>query len=372
MTRQRQALLVASVGLLFTAVLAVRVIIGADGDPTVFVAFGEKATEVRAYAEARLGSVVLRPEQGHDGKFFFVQANDPWLLEPTENASVLDRPLYRSQRMLFPLLAGGFGVFPPRVIVWAMVVLNLLALGVGTWVVALLASEMGGSPWLGLAFALNLGFISEMNIGGAGIVAAAAAFGAVLAFLRGRDGWGVVMLVLAVLSREAMLIAAVGSAWWLWRENRRRTSLFALAFPLSAVGLWALYLRFRVGWDQAAPQVQEIGIPFQGFISAASSWLGDPVDFITGITMLFLLLLYVRRVVLAGHLVGWAFLGFVLLAVVFTEQVWRSYFDITRAVAPVITSFVLLMFVDPYRRTEGKGSSRPQAWIRSGAKSGGQ
>lgn len=29
----------------------------------------------------------------------------------------------------------------------------------------------------------------------------------------------------------------------------------------------------------------------------------------------------------------------------FIEQVWRSYFDITRAVAPVLTSFVLLAFL---------------------------
>ena len=372
MSPKREALLVASVGLLFTTVLAGRVILGADGDPTVLVSFGEKATAVREYAEERLGSVTLRAEQGHDGKFFFVQANDPWLMDPAENASVLDRPLYRSQRMLFPVMAGGFGVFPPEVIVWAMVVLNLLALGVGTWVVAVVASDMGGSPWLGLAFALNLGFISEMNIGGAGIVAAAAAFGAVLAFLRGRDGWGTVMLVLAVLSREAMLIAAVGSAWWLWRENRRRASLLALAFPLSAVGLWALYLRFRLGWDQPGPQVQEIGIPFQGFISAASSWLGDPVDLIIGVAVMFLLVLYARRVVLSGHLVGSAFLGFVLLAVVFTEQVWRSYFDITRAVAPVITSFVLLMFVDQHREAEKTKSSGPRTPVGSWATRRGQ
>ena len=367
MTLQRKALLVALVGLLLTTVMAGRVIVRADGDPTVFVAFGEKAAAVREYAEERLGSVVLRPEQGHDGKFFFVQANDPWVMDPAENASVLDRPLYRSQRMLFPVMAGGFGVFPPEVIVWAMVVLNLLALGVGTWVVAVLASEMGGSPWLGLAFALNLGFISEMNIGGAGIVAAVAAFGAVLAFVRGRDGWGTVMLVLAVLSREAMLIAAVGSSWWLWRENRRRTAVHALAFPLFAAGLWALYLRLRLGWDQAGPQVQEIGIPFQGFISAASLWLGDPVDLIIGVTVMLLLVLYVRRAVHSGHLVGSAFLGFVLLAVVFTEQVWRSYFDITRAVAPVITSLVLLMFADKHQEAEETKSSRPQTPVRSWA-----
>ena len=48
---------------------------------------------------------------------------------------------------------------------------------------------------------------------------------------------------------------------------------------------------------------------------------------------------------ISGQLVGWAFLGFVPLAILFTRQVWQSYFDITRAAAPVLTAFVLLVFV---------------------------
>ena len=45
--------------------------------------------------------------------------------------------------------------------------------------------------------------------------------------------------------------------------------------------------------------------------------------------------------------------GFVALGVVFTRQVWQSYFDITRAVAPAITAFVLMMFApkEPVERT---------------------
>ena len=222
--------LVALVALVFSSVLVVRSLSEADWDATLFTAFGEEALPTRPYAEERLGDVFLRASQGHDGKFFFVQANDPLVLDPETNASVLDRPLYRSQRMLYPLLAGGGGFFSPETIVWALIVVNVLAMGAGTLATASVAKSMGMSPWWGLTFALNLGFISEMNISGAGIVAAAAAFGAVAMFLRDRRVWGVVLLALAALSREVMLIAAIGSAWWLWRYQKSSIATPPLPF----------------------------------------------------------------------------------------------------------------------------------------------
>ena len=184
--------------------LAVRLLAVSDWDPTAFTAFGDESTAITSYAEDLLGREVLTREfQGHDGKFFFVQSNDPWIIDPDENAQVLDRPLYRSQRMLYPVLAGGGGLFGPEAVVWAMLVVNLIAMGVGTWVTSQIAIEMGGSPWWGLAFALNLGFISEINIGGAGVVAAAAAFGAVLMFMRERAAAGIAPGREVLLSRRA-------------------------------------------------------------------------------------------------------------------------------------------------------------------------
>lgn len=345
MTARRTAIVVAIVGFLFSSLIAVRVLWSTDWNVTVFAAFGEEAMPTREYAEERLREVFLRRAQGHDGKFFFVQSNDPWILDPDENARVLDRPLYRSQRMLYPVLAGGGGLFGPETIVWAMLVVNLLAMGVGTWLTARIAMEMGGSPWWGLAFALNLGFISEVNIGGAGVVAASAAFGAVLMFMRGRAPAGIALLAVAALSREAMLLAAAGVALWLWREKKRSTAVVAALVPGLAVLAWAVYLRLRIGEGSVAAEVQEIGVPFVGFAEASLSWIGDPVDLAVGVAMMVLFILYTRRVLISRHLVGWAFVGFVLLGIMFTEQVWHSYFDITRAVAPIITSFVLLVFL---------------------------
>lgn len=330
--------------MIVASLLAILVMSRTGWDVTVFTAFGEESDEINEYAEARLGDIYLRPFRGHDGKFFFVQSNDPWVRQPEINASVLDRPLYRSQRMLYPVLAGGGGLFAPETIVWTLLVVNIVGMGLGSWAVAATATTLGGSPWWGLSFVLNVGFISEMNINGAGIVAAAAAFAAVVAFSRGRRSWGLILLVLGALAREAMLLVAAGIALWMWVQNRRKDALLSLAVPAIAVAVWGLYLRLQLGWESGVSQVQEIGLPFAGFIESIPNWLDKPLDLLVATAVLVLLAVFAWRALVSRELVGFAFLGFVMLGVVFTEQVWRSYFDITRAVAPTITAFVLLAF----------------------------
>jgi len=339
-------LIVALVGLVVAIGFGVKILDGARWDPSVFVAFGDTNIPTKEFAEERLGKVYLRIGQGHDGKYFFVQAHDPLLLEPAENASVLDRPLYRSQRMLYPLLAGGFGVFGSTGVMWGLHVVNVLALAAGTYATAVVARQMGGSAWWGLAFALNIGLISEVNIDGAGVLAAALAFGAVAAVLSRKEAVAVALLGLSVLSREVMLVVALGVGWWLWRAGRRRLSVLSVIVPVASVGLWAMYLRLRLGWASGAT---EAGLafdpPFVGLVKAIPAWLDSPLDMVAGLAVLLLLGAYLSRTLKSNALVGWAFVGFVPLTMVLSELVWRYYFDSTRAVAPMITAFVLMVFV---------------------------
>lgn len=339
-----RAWLVAVVGLLLGLVYVVRSLAAVDWDPSLFAAFGEEATPTRVYAEERLGEVWLRATQGHDGKFFFVQANDPWLLEPEVNAAVLDRPAYRSQRMLYPAIAGGGGLLQPTAILWSMIAVNIASLAAGTWAVARIAEEVGGSPWWGLTFALNPGLISEIAIGGAGVLAAACAFGGILFLLRERYAPAVALLSAAVLAREAMLLVVGGCALWLFLRRERSRAVAVAAIPAVAAGMWAVYVRLRVADLIEGAQIQEIGVPFRGFVDAFSSWGNDPQSLLTGCAIMLLLAIFAVRTAVTRQLLGLAFAGFVPLAVVFTEQVWRSYFDITRAVAPVITAYLVAAF----------------------------
>lgn len=357
MTSQGKALVVSLLAIVAAGLISIRVMSQVGWDPTIFVAFGRDATPSVEFAEERLGDVFLRSGQGHDGKFFFIQAHDPLILDPEDYALALDRPLYRSQRMLYPLLVGGFGVFGSETIVWSMLVVNLVAMGAGTFATARVAQRMGGTAWWGLAFALNVGLVSEVNIGGAGVIAAALAFGAVAAVLAGKNGMAVALLVLSALSREVFLVAAGGIALWLVRRGERRTAIAVVAAPITAVAVWAVYLRARIGWDAGISEVREVGLPFVGFIQAIPHWLDQPLNLAAGTAVLLLFVVYVRRTLISDALVGWAFIGFVPLALLFTKQVWLNYFDITRAVGPIITSFVLMMFLT--ERVRGRLPTEP-------------
>jgi hypothetical protein len=89
---------------------------------------------------------------GYDGQFYLFMA-----LDPLNARYYLDAPAYRFQRPLYPavsrLIAGG----DPSLVPYAMLLVNLLAAGVGTAAVALILAKRGHSPWLALLYGLAPG-----------------------------------------------------------------------------------------------------------------------------------------------------------------------------------------------------------------------
>lgn len=344
----RVGLVTLALGVLFAASHIAR----NDMDPTVFIAVGEQSGEIREYAEDLLGDVALRPELGHDGRFFFVQANDPWLLEPDANASILDRPVYRAQRMAYPMMASLVGILPPSGVVWGMVVVNILAMAAGAGVCGLLAIRFGGSAWWGLAFPFNIGLISEFSIGGAGIVATGAAFAAVLMLLEERVLGASLLFALSCLAREVMLISVAGAAVWLLLTKKPGIAARIAVWPVVAVLAWGAYIRLVLPAGGAVAE-GNLGLPLVGFIDNFENWGSDPFELIIGLVVVVVLLFYTYRALRNPSLTAWTFLPFAVLAFLLAEPVWDGYFNITRAVAPVLTAYFLITFapsVEEHRR----------------------
>src|SRR5205085_10461732 len=61
--------------------------------------------------------------EGYDGQYCYVLARDPW----HRHSAYLDIPAYRHARILYPALAWLGRVAAPRLLLWALPLLNLLA-----------------------------------------------------------------------------------------------------------------------------------------------------------------------------------------------------------------------------------------------------
>jgi hypothetical protein len=350
---------VAGVGFLIGVAYALRILVPAGGNPSIFIALGEDSPRLTMYAQSLLGPVVVRGALGHDGRFFFPQANDPLYLEPERHAVLLDRPVYRGQRMLYPLLAGGLGLLPSKVVVWSMLGINLVALGLGAAVAGRLAVLWGASPWLGLAVPLNLGLLSELDIGGAGVLAMLLALGGVYALSTPRSGATLagrgtmlasVLFTLAALSREVTLLFATGVVVVLFLRHRRIIWQL-LALPALAVGAWRLYLLVRLADLPSGGADNELGAPLVGIWEAFGYWLEDPIDLAIGVVLLTVLTAFALRAVRSRNLLAWGALPTVALALILSVYVWREPYDIARAIAPVLTAYPFLLFLSGAKRT---------------------
>jgi hypothetical protein len=343
------AWLVGAASLAISVVIALRVLIPNGMDPTIFIALGEDAPVQTEYALRLLGEVTTRHDLGHDGKFFFAQANDPWYLEPERHAVVLDRPAYRGQRMLFPMIAGGFGLFPPDVVVWSMLVTNLLAMAIGALLAAKLAASWGASTWLGLWVPLNIGLLFELDIGGAGVLAYTCCLGALYALVTERTWLASLLFAAAALSREVMVIFAVGVfvLWWL---NRRELPWRLVITPLVAMALWYAYLHVRLaGVSGVGEGTENFAAPFLGIFEAFRSWVRDPTDLLFNLPLLTIVLVFVPIALRSRLPIAWGALPFVALATILSVNVWREPFDLSRALAPIFTAVPFLIVIQTRR-----------------------
>jgi hypothetical protein len=340
---KRVLIISGAVAAVFSIFVIARLLAPHDFNPTTTIKFGEQLPEQNEYAEALLGYVVLAPMAGHDGKYFFVQAMDPLYLEADVHAVYLDRPSYRAQRMAYPTLASLGGLLPAEGTAWGLIVVNVVAMVVGTIYTGLTAVRMGTTPWLGLAFLLNPGLIVDLSIDGAGVVAMAAMIAGVYYMVRDRLWLAATALSVAALGRETMLIAVFGLAAFVFYRDRRVE--VRLGIPVAAVAVWWLYVHWRLEGG-LVQDTQALGLPFQGFADAFKGWLatsGNSIDLVVACALMLTSALIVIRAVRTPTLLGWAVSGFALLGTMLSEPVWRSWFDSARALAPVLSAFILLI-----------------------------
>jgi hypothetical protein len=198
-----------------------------------FVHVGRQMLEESTTSTEITPALGWQSQVGYDGQYYFALAVDPRQAEdymPRGIAGIVySRPVY-------PALAGVFGASATTAVPYAMLILNLLAVGAGTLAVASWLRRRRASPWFALLYGLFPGLIFCVFRDLTEPTAFALVTVAAVTLDRGTRRAVVLaaaLFALAALTRETTLVFAVGAAVGLlasdWRARWRRAILFLAA-----------------------------------------------------------------------------------------------------------------------------------------------
>jgi hypothetical protein len=184
-----------------------------EADPKEFVTLGECFRQ----CVGNDGEDCADGTEGYDGQFAYYIARNL-----TGSPDCLDVPAYRLQRILLPALARALSLGQTALVPWALVLINLAALGAGTALLEDLLAAAGVSRWFALSYGLFVGVFMAVRLS----TNEALAYGLVIAgiwFEQHERPWATAaMLALAALAKETtglfvggyLLAFALQRRWW--------------------------------------------------------------------------------------------------------------------------------------------------------------
>ena len=228
------------------------------GDLSSLVYVGAKRIHQAPFQAAIRSSF---PYDGSDGQFYYVLAQAPLARHGDE----VDHPAARQLRILYPALSWLLSGGDPHRLLWAMPLVNLLAIAGLAWCGAVLARRHRLSPWLGvlLPLAVNAGMPALRNL--SDVLADCAAAALLLSWLRKSSAGVLLAGAAALFCREqnlVLVLIVLGAALW---EGSQR-----LALGLAGVlGLWCGWVAYLTAVYGSLPFLETHGnftVPFAGML----------------------------------------------------------------------------------------------------------
>lgn len=275
---------------------------------------------------------------GYDGMFYYAIARDPWV----PHREGVDAPALRHVRVLYPLLSWMLsGGGDARLLLWAMPLVNLLAIAGLTWLGAWFACRNGLAAWWGmvLPFALAAFIPAARNL--TDNVSSLAICGLLVTWMLNRSWWSVTLAAFAAVFAREQNVCVVGIVMVAAISQRRAAVAAGTGAALLAWGGWVLILQNVYGQSPFDAGPVGLGFPLQGILHAATN-LGGP-DFSTRLAVINALsLLQIGALLSAGFFIvyreprsvlAFTLLGAIVLAFLTTQAVWSDLVAYRRVLA---------------------------------------
>ncbi len=260
-----------TVGLVWMAIITVfvlaRLVLAADGDVSRFVVAGEVHTD----AEAVPVHLHVFDGGGYDGQFYWRLAVDPTDIRmPIAYGVRLDND-FRAGRIAYPVAAWGVSFGSADRVAVALVLVNIVAMGVLAWAGAAIARLNGRAAWWGLLVVSATGLVFSLSRDLTEIVMAGGVVVGI-AVLQARRSWWLAAMAwsIAALSHEqSLFVVGAYAAWRCWGHVTARTRPVAddlvWVLPMVAFVAWQVTVARQVGsWPVLASGEASVGAPFVG------------------------------------------------------------------------------------------------------------
>ncbi len=194
---------------------------------------------------------------GYDGQFYYQIARDPLHAAP-----YLDKPAYRYQRIVYPLLVAALSLGQVRLIPYMLLLVNLVSIVLGTILVAYLLAKENLNPWYSLAYGLYFGlaasFLFDLT---EPLTYFLICLGLFLLFQK-RLTAAAVIWGLAVLSRETAALFPLGYiALYLYQKRWQDVYRFFVLSIVPAI-IWYILVGLYFHKNGLSPAFE--WLPFQG------------------------------------------------------------------------------------------------------------
>jgi hypothetical protein len=213
-----------------------------DGDPTRWVRVGERVPDPTALPPDFFREVGL----GYDGQYYYRLARAPWSTDRLVDGLQFGRPVYRHQRLGYPIVAWALSAGGRQPLVpWTLAVVNVAAVAVAAGAAAALLLRRGAARWHAVALSLLPATVVALSFDLSEATEAALVLASLAMIDRRRWAWAALLLC--------------------WAASTRETSLLLPLALLATMGL--RYLPFARRWRLAAEVRVPIWVPIAPFVT---------------------------------------------------------------------------------------------------------
>jgi len=176
-------------------------------DVSVFIVAGDNYVD----ASKLVSPIVVRSHSGgYDGQFYYRIALAPFDFATPAFGVHLDSPAWRTQRIVYPLMAWAAAFGRADLVPQSLFLVNLLGIGAIALFAVRLTAQLKLPPLTPLAIILWPGFILSLTHDTTEIIACALLLAALDMYVRGRIAGYAVLAALATLTRETSIVVFFG------------------------------------------------------------------------------------------------------------------------------------------------------------------